>query len=49
MPMKILPPSAWQEEWSRRIEAGIDAADRGEFASQEEIDQVVNKYRPEEL
>lgn len=37
---------AWQEEWLRRIEEGKAAADRGAFASQEEIDRVRNKYRP---
>lgn len=37
---------AWQEEWMRRVDAGIEAADRGEFATQDEIDRVVNKYRP---
>ena len=37
---------AWQEEFLRRIEAGKAAADRGEFASPEDIERVLNKYRP---
>jgi predicted transcriptional regulator len=37
---------AWQEEFLRRIEAGKSAADRGEFASPEDIERVLNKYRP---
>lgn len=38
---------AWQEEWLRRIEAGKAAADRGDFATPEEINGVLDKYRPE--
>jgi len=34
--------NAWQIE---KIEAGIAAADRGEFASDEELDQLEAKYR----
>jgi len=37
---------AWQEELLRRIEAGETAADCGEFASREDVDRVLNKYRP---
>lgn len=37
---------AWQEEWLRRIDASTEAADRGEFATAERVDQVLNKYRP---
>jgi predicted transcriptional regulator len=37
---------AWQEEWLRRIEAGKTAADKGDLAAAEEIDRVLNKYRP---
>lgn len=36
----------WQEEWLRKVEEGKAAADRGEFATQEQIDRVLNKYRP---
>ena len=35
---------AWQEEWLRRLEEGKAAADRGEFASAQEIERVLNKY-----
>ncbi len=37
---------AWQEEWLRRIEEGKAAADKGDFASPEELERVLNKYRP---
>jgi predicted transcriptional regulator len=37
---------AWQEEWLHRIEAGKTAADKGDLATAEEIDRVLNKYRP---
>jgi predicted transcriptional regulator len=37
---------AWQEEWLRRVEAGRAEADRGDFATAEDIDRVPNKYRP---
>ena len=36
---------AWQEEFLRRIEAGKAAADRGDFASDEDVARVLNKYR----
>lgn len=36
----------WQEEWLRKVEEGKAAADRGEFARQEHIDRVLNKYHP---
>lgn len=35
----------WQEEFLRRVQEGIAAADRGDFASPEEVDRVLNKYR----
>lgn len=38
---------AWQEEWLRRVEAGNAAADRGDFATAEEIQRVLDKYRPD--
>ena len=37
---------AWQEEFVRRVEEGKAAADRGDFASPEEIERVLDKYRP---
>ena len=37
---------AWQEKWIAGIEEGLAQADRGEFASPEEIERVLNKYRP---
>ncbi|MFT4160279.1 CopG family ribbon-helix-helix protein [Shinella sp.] len=35
---------AWQERWVAGIEAGLAEADRGDFASEEEIAHVLNKY-----
>lgn len=35
----------WQERWIAGIEEGLAQADRGEFASPEEIERVLNKYR----
>jgi predicted transcriptional regulator len=37
--------SAWQIE---KIEAGIDAADRGDFADEEEVARVLGKYSAKE-
>jgi predicted transcriptional regulator len=36
----------WQEDFVDRIQKGVEAADRGDFASQGEVDRVFNKYRP---
>ncbi len=36
----------WQEDFVRRVQDGIEAADRGDFASRDEVDRVFNKYRP---
>ncbi len=35
---------AWQEKWISGVQSGIEAADRGEFASEEDIAAVLNKY-----
>ncbi len=35
---------AWQEKWIAGVQAGIDQADRGEFASDEQIASVLGKY-----
>jgi len=35
---------AWQERWIAGVEEGLEAADRGDFASEEEIAAVLNKY-----
>lgn len=35
---------AWQERWVAGIEAGLAEADRGDFASEEEIALVLGKY-----
>jgi predicted transcriptional regulator len=37
---------AWQEKWVAGVREGIEAADRGEFATEEEIASVLNKYSP---
>lgn len=36
----------WQERFAEKVSRGIEAADRGEFASQAEIERVRSKYRP---
>lgn len=35
---------AWQEKWIKGVLEGIEAADRGKFATDEEIAAVLNKY-----
>jgi len=40
---EFLEAHAWQVE---KIKAGLAAADRGEFASEAEMEQVFNRYRP---
>jgi predicted transcriptional regulator len=35
---------AWQERWVAGVQAGIEDADRGNFASEEEITAVLNKF-----
>ncbi|MBC8129125.1 MAG: transcriptional regulator [Rhizobiaceae bacterium] len=35
----------WPERFLDTVAAGIEAADRGEFARKADIDQVANKYR----
>ncbi|UVC10290.1 transcriptional regulator [Rhizobium sp. TH2] len=35
---------AWQEKWVAGVQQGLDEAGRGEFASDEEIAAVLNKY-----
>lgn len=35
---------AWQEKWVAGVQAGIEDADRGNFATDEEIAVVLNKY-----
>ncbi len=37
---------AWHEKWIACVQDGIEAADRGDFATDEEIASVLNKYRP---
>ncbi len=36
----------WQERFLDKVAAGMAAADRGEFATADDIARVVNKYRP---
>ena len=36
----------WHDEFVGRVERGIDAANRGEFATPEEVERVFNKFRP---
>jgi predicted transcriptional regulator len=35
---------AWQEKWIEGVEAGLADAERGDFASEDEIALVLNKY-----
>ena len=35
---------AWQEKWIAGVQAGIEAADREDFANEEEIAAVLNKF-----
>lgn len=36
----------WQERFVERVNRGIEAADRGEFASRADIERIRSKYRP---
>ncbi|MGE0500331.1 MAG: CopG family ribbon-helix-helix protein [Rhizobiaceae bacterium] len=35
---------AWQERWVAGVQEGLEQAERGEFASEEEIAAVLSKY-----
>ncbi|EBU7498285.1 transcriptional regulator [Salmonella enterica subsp. enterica serovar Virchow] len=35
---------AWQERWVAGVEAGIEDADNGNFASEEDIAAVLNRF-----
>lgn len=35
---------AWQERWIAGVEAGLAEADRGEFATDDEVAAVLNRY-----
>ena len=35
---------AWQEKWIAGVQAGIEDADRGNFATEEEIAAVLNRF-----
>jgi len=35
---------AWQERWVAGVQQGLEEADRGEFASDEEIAAILGKY-----
>ena len=37
---------AWQEKWIEGVQDGIEEADRGDFATAEDIAAVLNKYNP---
>jgi predicted transcriptional regulator len=37
---------AWHEKWVAGVQEGLAEADRGEFATEEEIAAVLNKYGP---
>ncbi len=36
----------WQERFLERVAAGLAEADQQQFASESEIQAIVNKYRP---
>ncbi len=41
---------AWQEKWIAGVQTGLQDADRGHFATEEDIAAVLNKYnRPSKL
>ncbi|WP_203434349.1 CopG family ribbon-helix-helix protein [Nitrosococcus halophilus] len=42
---EFLDTHAWQVE---HIRAGLDAAEQGAFATDEEMEAIFNRYRPEE-
>ncbi len=35
---------AWQEKWVEGVQAGLDDAERGNIATEDEIALVLNKY-----
>ncbi len=35
---------AWQEKWIAGVQAGLEDADRGDFAMEADIAAVLNKY-----
>ncbi|MCV9997608.1 transcriptional regulator [Pararhizobium sp. YC-54] len=35
---------AWQEKWVEGVQEGIEGANRGDFAADDEIAAVLNKY-----
>ena len=37
---------AWQEQFFEAVSEGVAAANRGEFATSDELERVRNKYRP---
>ncbi|GEM_PF-3970732 len=37
---------AWQEEWLRRVEEGLEAADKGEFAADSDVEAAFDRHRP---
>jgi predicted transcriptional regulator len=36
----------WQERFLDKVATGLAEADRGDFASDADLDRIVNKYRP---
>ena len=37
---------AWHEKWVAGVQEGLAEADRGEFASEEELSSILAKYGP---
>lgn len=37
---------AWQERFLERVASGLAEAEQGQFASEREIEAILNKYRP---
>lgn len=35
---------AWQERWVAGVQAGVEDADKGNFASEEQVAAVLNKF-----
>jgi len=37
---------AWQEKWIAGVQAGLEEAERGDFATDEDIAAALNKHNP---
>ena len=44
LPLSHSPSLAWQERWSAGVQDGIDDANRGDFADEDDIAAVLNRF-----